>query len=651
MNNGFCILVAAVLSACSVTARSAETNSSPAGPAGKDDLPRPNILWLTAEDLSPNLGCYGDTYARTPNLDALAREGVLYTRAFATAPVCSPARSCLITGMYATSLGTQRLRSQFPVPREIRGFTAWLRESGYYCSNNVKTDYNVRAESAFIADAWDDSSPTAHWRKRKSGQPFFAVFNCLTTHQSRTSAWSHEEFEKEVGSKLLSSQRHDPAQAPLPSYYPDTLEARRTWARYHDCITRMDQEVDQLLDQLAADGLAEDTIVFFYGDNGMGLPRGKRVLHDTGLRVPLIIRIPEKWRQLVPAARGGTCDRLVSFVDFAPTALSVCGMPIPPHMQGSAFLGTAAETPRLYVYGARDRVDEVFDLSRSVRSDRWLYIRNYFPHLSWMQPERFSDASSFRRELKALAAGGQLGVDQQAYAAPRRALEELYDSQADPQQLHNLAAVPEHRAELETLRGELRRWQLASRDVGFLTEPQVWDRIGAMLTPWELARDEPRYPLARLLNTADLVGRPDAEQEQVRLLSDRDDGIRYWAVVGLKAQQQLTAAARDALRERLADTAGVVRVEAASALAATGDAERALAVLAEELRHRQPEVALQAARSLELLGERARPVLPAMRQALGRAQAEQQRNDIQMFIRFSLEAALEQLATDGGPRT
>jgi len=614
--------------------------------AKQNDGARPNILWLTAEDLSPHLGCYGDAYARTPGLDALAQAGVRYTRAFATAPVCSPARCCLITGMYATSLGTQRLRSQFPVPPEVRGFSALLRESGYYCSNNVKTDYNLRNEQAFIADAWDQSSAAAHWRKRRPGQPFLAVFNFMTTHQSRTGVWPHKQFEREIGSKLSPDQRHDSARANLPPYYPDTAEARRAWARYHDCITRMDQEAAELLRQLDADGLAEDTIVFFYGDHGMGMPRGKRVLHDSGMHVPLIIRFPEKWRHLAPAVPGGTSDRLVSFVDFAPTVLSLCGVTIPAHMQGSVFLGAAADQPRRFVYGARDRVDEVFDLSRSVRDDRWLYIRNFMPHLSWMPPERFSDGSTFRQELRRLAAAGRLNADQLTYAAPRRALEELYDTAADPHQLDNLAASPRHRARLATMRGELWKWQIESRDAGLLAEAQVWDRIGANGTPLDLARDAKRYPLERMLEAADLVGRDEGWEQRVRLLADADDGLRYWAAVGCSAAGSLPEPARITLRQRLADSSAVVRIEAASALARQGETgeslEESLAVLAAALAGDEPEAALHAARALELLGERAFSLRAEMQQALERARGRD--SDMMMFIRFSLEASLEQFA-------
>lgn len=614
-------------------------------PAEPNGDARPNILWLTAEDLSPHLGCYGDAYARTPHLDRLANESVRYTQAFATAPVCSPARSCLITGMYATSLGTQRLRSQFPVPAEVRGFSAWLREAGYYCSNHVKTDYNLRGERTFIADAWDQSSATAHWRGRQPGQPFFAVFNSMTTHQSRTSVWPHAEFEREIGAKLAADQRHDPAAANLPPYYPDTFEARRAWARYHDCITRMDQEVGERLRQLDEDGLAAETIVFFYGDHGMGMPRGKRLLHDSGLRVPLLIRFPKKWQHLAPAAPGETSDQLVSFVDFAPTVLSLCGVLVPRHMQGGAFLGAAASPPRRFVYGARDRVDEVFDLSRSVRDDRWLYIRNFMPHLSWMPPERYSDGSTFRRELKRLAAAGRLDAHQLTYAAPRRALEELYDTAADPHQLDNLAASPEHRQRLQTMRGELHQWLLESRDAGFLTEPQMWKRIGRQKTPFDVARDERQYPLAGLLAAADLVGRSEAGRRQLELLTDADDGIRYWAAVGCRAAASLPESARAALRQQLADASPVVRVAAASALAHHGDVEAGLPVLATALVQGEPEVALHAARELELLGPRAAPLRIEMQQVLDRCRA-QQGSDPLMFLRFSLEASLEQLTAE-----
>lgn len=613
-----------------------------AGSVAHATPPRPpNVLWITAEDLSPNLGCDGDPEARTPHLDAFARESVRYTRAFATAPVCSPARSCLITGLYATSLGTQRLRSQFPVPPAVRGFAARLREAGYYTANNVKTDYNLRDEAAFVRDCWDACSPRAHWRGRRPGQPFFAVFNLMTTHQSRVSAWPADEFETHVGARLPPGTRHDPARVRLPPYYPDTPEARRAWARYHDCITVMDVEAGRLLRQLAEDGLAGETLVFFFGDNGMGLPRGKRCLWDTGLRVPLLIRFPKPFRALTPSAPGTATGRLVSFVDFPPTILSVCGAPAPALMQGRPFLGPAAGPPRPVVVGARDRVDEVFELSRSVRDARFLYIRNFMPHLSWMPPETYSDTSPFRRELRRLAGANRLDAGPLTYAAPRKAREELYDTDADPHQIRNLAPAPAHQATLARLRRTLREWLFATRDAGFLTEPQVWDRLGPADTPFAMAADNARYPLARLLDAADLVGRPEAVPEQTSLLRDPDDGVRYWAALGLHAAGDAAEASRPALREALKDPSAVVRIEAAAALARLGETAGALPVLLAELRGSRLDVALHAARALQLLGPRARAAWPAMRDVCERVgRQEAALGDPAMFLRFSLESAL-----------
>jgi arylsulfatase A-like enzyme len=600
--------------------------------AAAADSARPNILWITVEDMSPSLGSYGDADARTPHLDRFAREAVRYTHAFATAPVCSPSRSCLITGLYATSLGTQRLRSQFPLPAEIGPFTAGLRRLGYYTSNNVKTDYNFADEPAFVRAAWDESSARAHWRKRAAGQPFFAIFNLMTTHQSRTSAWPAEEFEREVGAKLAAAERHDPARLTLPAFYPDTPGARQAWARYHDCITLMDRQVGEILAELAADGLADDTIVFFYSDHGMGMPRGKRTLYDSGLHVPLLIRFPAKWRHLAPAAPGTTLGELVSFVDFAPTVLSLAGAPAPAHLQGRAFLGRAAAAApaREYVFGARDRVDEAFDLSRSVRDRRWLYIRNYMPHLPGLQPEAYSDTSTFRRELRQLA----------GYALAPRPREELFDTVADPQQLQNLAADPRHAATLARLRAALRTWQLETRDLGFATEPEVWAALPAVGTPLALAHDSARYPLPRLLDAAAQVGAADAATA-LPLLRDPHAGVRYWAAVALHARPQLADAERAALRAALSDTSPAVRIEAAAALARAGAGEAALPVLVAALRDESLAPGLHAARALELLGPRAAPVRPALqaRLALARAQ-EQAGTELAMFIRFALESAL-----------
>lgn len=602
---------------------------------------RPNILWITAEDLSPHLGAYGDPYARTPRLDAFAQEAVVYTRAFATAPVCSPARSCLITGVYATSLGTQRLRSVFPIPEDIHGFPYYLRQAGYYTSNDVKTDYNTVDEPRLIRESWNDCREGADWRGRQPGQPFFSVINLMTTHQSRTSVWTFEQFEREIGSRLAPGERHDPALAPLPPYYPDTAPARRTWARYHDCITLLDRQVGEILDRLEADGLADETIVFFYGDHGMGLPRGKRVLHDSGLQVPLLIRFPEKWRHLAPAEPGARVNRLVSFVDFAPTVLSLAEVELPSYFQGSPFLGSRTAAPRRYVYGARDRVDEAYDVARSVRDERFLYIRNYMPHLSWMQLERYSDQSAFRRELLRLAAEEKLTGAALTYAAPRRAREELYDTAVDPHQVHNLATDPAYADILTRLRSELLRWLEETRDVGFLPEPDVLS-ITRNLPPYGWAKSQERYPTVDLLRVVEQVGNTVTLEDVQRGLRTADPAVRYWTLVAAQASPTLDDRVLTCLMKAVNDPSPSVRIAAAGLLIGQGRTSPALAVLERELRSSSADVALQAARTVEELRESTRELEPSVRAVLEQAKERLQEHPCWLFVTFALEETLEQ---------
>ena len=587
---------------------------------------RPNILWISCEDASPWLGFCGDSFARTPRLDALAARGVQYTQAYATAPVCSPARFAIITGCYATSHGTQRLRSSFPIPDAIHGFPAYLRQSGYYCTNNAKTDYNTAAEARLIAESWDECGTKAHWHNRKPGQPFFAVFNLMETHQSRV-------FESAEAPPLPPALRHDPDRTPLPPYYPDTPAARRTMARVYDCISAMDARAGELLDEIERAGLSEETIVFFWSDHGQGIPRGKRTLWDTGLRVPLVVAFPEKYRCLSPVAPGERCERLVSLMDLGPTVLSLADVPTPEGLAGRAFLGKAAAVPRDSVFGARDRVDEVLDLSRSVRDARYLYIRNLMPDLSWNQPERFSDQLQLRREIALLAASGRLNAAQLTYAGPKKACEELYDSERDPWQICNLAEDPAYRPVLERMRQTLRQWQLESRDLGMMHEAEAARLTAGGRALIDAARDEGVYPLARVLDTAERVGRSGESAEFARRLTDANPTVRYWAIVGLRAAGDEATAHKSAIERASADLSLPVQVEAAGILARWGD-RRAISHLAAVLRSGNEHAQLHAARTLQLLGEKARGALPDMKEAL--------KHD-NMFIRFSMEAAIEVL--------
>ncbi|MFN4180590.1 MAG: sulfatase, partial [Armatimonadota bacterium] len=334
---------------------------------------RPNFLWITCEDMSLTLGCFGDPYAVTPNLDKLAEEGVRFINVFTHSPVCAPSRSGVITGMYPTTIGTHNMRCQAVPPPFARCFTEYLRAAGYYCTNNAKTDYNfvhdpkistAGAEAAPLT-AWDESSSKAHWRNRPDpSQPFFAVFNITVTHESQLRSRDPNLLRRIAA--LPPEMRHDPDKAPVPPYLPDTPVVRHDIAQHYDTVTLMDMRVGEILRELEEDGLTENTIVWFWSDHGVGLPRAKRWVYDSGIHVPLIIRIPEKFRKWAypddpdRIKPGSVIDDLIAFVDFAPTMLSLAGIPIPEHMQGQVFLGPQKSPPRKFVYAARDRMDETY---------------------------------------------------------------------------------------------------------------------------------------------------------------------------------------------------------------------------------------------------------------------------------------------------
>ena len=426
---------------------------------------RPNILWISAEDISPDLGCYGDTYAHTPNIDRLASQGARYTNAFTVAGVCAPSRSGIITGMYPTSIGTHHMRCRGVPPPYVRCFPEYLRAAGYYCTNNVKTDYNFDAPLT----AWDDCSTTAHWRNRDPGQPFFAVFNHTVTHESQIRA-SASDFARNTR-ELRPGERHDPARATLPPYYPDTPVVRRDWANYYDLITALNYQVAKLLQQLEEDALAGDTVVFFWGDHGRGLPRGKRWLYDSGIRAPILIRWPGAIRP------GMVEDRLVSFMDLGPTVLSIAGVPVPEHMQGRAFLGDQARTPRDYIFAARDRMDETYDIIRCARDRRYKYLRNYQACKPYVQYIDYMEQMPTMREWRRLNKEGKLVGPQKLFFRPEKPLEELYDLESDPHEINNLAESPGHKAELERMRAAHEQWRHETNDLGLIPEDELWERM------------------------------------------------------------------------------------------------------------------------------------------------------------------------------
>ncbi len=535
-----------------------------AGGAQGTPAERPNILWLSCEDTGPHLGCYGDPDARTPNLDALAGRGLRYRRAWSTAPVCAPARTAIISGMYPSSTGSEHMRSLVPMPAGTRMFPQLLREAGYYCSNNSKEDYNLVKPG----QVWDASSPRAHWRDRGPGQPFFAVFNYTETHESQIRQPGHRYVQ-------------DPARVRLPPYHPDLPEVRAGWAQYHDQVSVVDGRVGRALEELTAAGLADDTIVFFFGDHGSGMPRHKRDACDSGLRVPLIVHFPERWRHLAPPeyAAGGESRRLVGFVDLAPTVLSLAGLRAPAWVQGSAVAGPFARPGPEFLFGLRGRMDERYDLVRSVTDGRFVYVRNYLPH----RPHGQHVAYQFQTPAtvawwQGFLAGG-LSPAQRAFWEPRDA-EELFDLDRDPYETVNLAPDPAHRRTLERLRRAHRRHTVAVGDIDLLPEAEMLRRAKAG-APGDLASGggEQRTDVRRLLGAAELAatrGPADAAELRrlARLARDGDPGVRWWAMTGYQVRGPAAVAQGAAvLRTGLADPSPTVRVAAAEALVSGGAGE------------------------------------------------------------------------------
>lgn len=576
--------------------------------AQESDRVRPNILWISCEDMSPHVGCYGDENARTPTLDALAEQGTRYTRAFTVAGVCAPSRSGIISGMYPSSLGSTFMRCQAKLPQQVKCFTEHLREAGYYCSNNSKTDYNFRHPPS----AWDESSNKAHWRNRAQGQPFFSVFNLTMTHESQYRTRG-QEYAKKIG-RLQPSDRQDPTKLSLPPYYPDTPEARQDWAQYYELVTVMDYRAGDILRELEEDGLADDTIVFFWSDHGVGLPRAKRWLYDSGTHVPLIVRIPEKLRVDGQGEPQSVDDRLVCFIDLGPTALNLAGVPVPEHMQGQAFLGADLPPERRYVFGARDRIDEREDMVRTVRDERFRYIRNFKPYFPYFTHVSYAERTPTMQDLRRLHAEGELPAAAEQFMADRRPSEELYDTESDPHEVRNLADSPEHTDTLERLRGALAEWMQETRDTGVLPEAEIADREKQFGSRYAILRQPETEDLVpRALEVIELGDRgPDAVPELIGKMADPERVIRYWGVTGLGRVGKGNAAAAARLQQALRDDPSSVRVAAARWTCELGHDEDGLPVLIAELKNPNEYVRLAAVTVLDDLRERARPALEAI---------------------------------------
>jgi len=566
---------------------------TPAAAFAKGDGKRPNILWLVSEDNNPWLGAYGDKLARTPTIDRLAAAGNLYSNAFSVAPVCAPSRFALLTGIYPESCAPAlHMRARARLPQAFRTYPEVLRDVGYHCSNNAKTDYNCDVDPQRI---WNAVGPDADWRSRPADAPFMAVFNYGKTHESQTFA--------------PTRGRVAPEDVRIPGYLPDTPGMRSMAASYHNLIEQMDGEIAQRLALLEADGLTNDTIVFYYSDNGGVMPRSKRYCYDEGLRCALIVMAPPKWAHVLPRPAGSRIERPVSFIDMAPTVIALGHAQQPAHMTGRSLLAReAADSPAL-AFGARNRMDSNPDFVRTVTDGRWRYIRNYMPHRPWGLHSAYEWLTPGYRDWERAHLAGTLTPEQARFFG-RKPFQELYDLRMDPDQLRNLADDAAHASTLDTLSKALDRHMLAINDNGFLPE-------GAPGEGWFESRDRAVYPLPRLMALGREAAR-GAEHDLPALaaaLEDENPVVRYWGATGLLVQQTRAATYRTKL-ETLADhdPSAHVRVVAAEVLARDNAAwVPRLAALADAPTERWVRVA--ALTALEMLGERAQPALPAIDRA------------------------------------
>ena len=600
-------------------------------PAGRR---RPNILWISLEDITPMMGCYGDKYARTPVFDNLAAEGIRYTRAHAVSPVCSPSRSSVITGMYPSSLGTMHHRSRARRPKFLKMLPDLLREAGYYTTNNAKQDYNMAGA------AWHESSRKAHWRNRPDKeQPFFAVFNLGECHSSITKI-PEDKIVKARLSRLKPEDFHDPKKAPIPPYHPDVPEFRLAWARYYDAVTQVDYRAGEIIDQLKEDGLWEDTIVFVWADHGVGMPRGKHNAWEQGTHVPLIVRFPKKYRHLAPATPGSAVDGLVTLMDLGPSALAMAGLETPAWMHGRPLLckGKGGIEYRDYVIGMRDRLDTRFEMVRSVRDKRHRYQRNFYAHLPFKPHEDYEFDAPVLRKWVELARQGKLTGAQEMLAMRFKPIEELYDSQKDPRMVKNLADDPKYADVLKRMRGQLRDWMLKTRDLGILEETELLQRAKKAASPWDLGQSLENYE--RILETANL--QLQGKVAIPRLLArvrDPDSAVRFWAVLGLVTSRSGDAEVVSGLKSALQDEAVSVRITAAEGLFNLGRYEEGLPVLIAALNHPIRHAQVRAAGVLDCqppeASQRLRAAIEPLQQAVRRY-----RVDMQFGLNYPFKRAL-----------
>lgn len=506
--------------------------------AQQKQVEKPNILWITIEDTSPEfIGVYGNSYAKTPNIDKIATEGVRFNNAFSTGTVCSPSRSCIITGVKTYKLGTGHHRSSVPIPDYIKGFPYYLQKEGYYTTNNKKTDYNIANEDAFIDKAWNESSDNAGWWNRKPGQPFFAVFNYAESHQSRTMTWPYPQYKKEIYDQLKPEERIGDNEFPMPPIYHDSPEMRKQFARVYNSLKFTDKKIGDLLDKLDKDHLRDSTIIFFYADHGEGMPRGKTNGIDYGYRVPFVIWFPPMYSHLSPWGKAGVVSsELIDFEDLAPTMISLAQGKAPDYMTGRILIGKDRSQPVDQLFLSNDRADNSPDLVRTITDGEFMYSRNFMAFEPELRYIRYMEIADVKQQMRNDFKKGKLDKFQQSLFAPR-APEVLFDIKNDPWEMNNLAQDPKYNKQLLNLRENLIKHMINEKDVLLLPEYET-NEISKSQILFEYRQDSNKFPVNEICEAASLSGFRGKEiaVKQIAMLNSPDKFIRYWAIIGLRSQ-------------------------------------------------------------------------------------------------------------------
>lgn len=580
---------------------------------------QPNVLWITIEDTSPQfIGSYGNSDSRTPVMDQLTREGVQFTNAFSTGTVCSPSRSAIITGIKTYELGTGNHRSNYSIPAWLKGFPYYLKQAGYYVTNNSKTDYNVANEKQFIAEAWNESSGKAGWWDREEGQAFFSVFNFNESHQSRTMTHPYEWYVENVLEMLPEEDRIAEDEFEMPPFYRDSPEMRKQMARVYNSLKLTDNRIGDLLERLREDGLLQETIIFIFADHGEGMPRGKTNGINFGYRVPFTIWFPPKYEHLSPWGINTKTDELMSFEDLAPTMISLAGGKVPDYLKGRVLLGENRSPKADKLFLSSDRSDNGIDMIRTVTDGRFVYSRNFMPYMPEARYIRYMEIGEIKQIMRTDLENGLLNSIQESIFQSREP-EVLYDIENDSWETNNLVGNSEYQDVLVEMRSALKAHLLERKDVLMLPEGEL-DRISKTTSPYEFRESESDFPFEAIYAAAELSGFRSSEilAQQIELLESSNPILRYWAAIGLKSQSKEALKANLAeLEEKVNDDYPYVSATLASIVYEINQAQESQEILKKSILSEDKHLSLMAINYL-LYSEHKTPFIEPIREVYER---------------------------------